>query len=111
MRYNLDLLREMLHCSTKDKQQVDEATYTHVIRKWVREVRSRSTSTLSLTEEPSQEVSANSPKKKKGAVVMKVVLPSLYQDDVILDHSLSYCKLPTLSSSHPYDLSLAPRVC
>ena len=57
MRYNLDLLREMLHCSTKDKLRVDEATYTHVIRKWVGEVRSRSSSALSLTEEPSQEVS------------------------------------------------------
>lgn len=56
MRYNLDLLREMLHCSTKDKT-VDEDTYTHVIRKWVQQVRSRSSSALSLSEVPPQEVS------------------------------------------------------
>lgn len=65
VRYNLDLLREMLRCSTKGSS-VDEATYTRVIRKWVQEVRSKSSSPIPSTEEPPPE------------------------DDVTLEHSSSY---------------------
>ena len=46
--YNLDL-RKMLHCHAKMKC-VDEATYAHVIHKWVKDVRSRSVYTTSLCE-------------------------------------------------------------
>ena len=41
LQYNLQLLQAMLECNAVEGQ-VDEATYTHIIRMWVKDVRDRS---------------------------------------------------------------------
>lgn len=41
LRYNLDLLKAMLECNSDAAGCVDQATYSHIIRKWVKNIRDR----------------------------------------------------------------------
>ena len=42
MQYNLHLLKAMLECNSTAEGKVDQPTYSHIIRMWVKDVRDRS---------------------------------------------------------------------
>ena len=50
MDYDLRILQSMLECNCDRNNRINEAAYSHIIRKWVNDVRDRSTPSSPLVD-------------------------------------------------------------